>query len=212
MSQSEAGRASARTPDIEARDRLVEAARVAFGNNGFHGTTTRHIAAAAGMSPAAVYVHHPSKEALLYALSLAGHTATLADVTAAEASSADPVEQVYAIVRAFVLREAEQHATARIVNYELDALTTEHRVEIDDLRRQIQDTLQSAIERGMNSGQLDCAEPTMTAVSVMGMSIDVGRWYRDEGRWTPAEVADHHADLALRMVGAQRGERPSRQR
>jgi AcrR family transcriptional regulator len=45
----------ASTPRAEAtRARLVEAAIAAFAEKGFHGTTTRDIAAAAGMSPAAL--------------------------------------------------------------------------------------------------------------------------------------------------------------
>jgi AcrR family transcriptional regulator len=200
MAKQTAGSES-RTSDVEARDRLVEAARIAFGTNGFHGTTTRHIAAAAGMSPAAVYVHHPSKEALLYALSREGHLATLDDVTTAAASSQDPVEQVRAVVRAFVRREAEHHTTARIVNYELGALSPEHRAEIDVLRRSIQDTLLEAIEAGHRGGAFDCPDPRLTATAIMGMSIDVARWYHDEGERTPDEVADHHAEMALRMAG-----------
>lgn len=202
MAQQTSSGGRARTPDVEARKRLVEAARIAFGTNGFHGTTTRHIAAEAGMSPAAVYVHHPSKEALLFALSLDGHLETLQDVTAAAESTTDSVAQVRAITHAFVLRQAEGHTTSRIVNYELDVLTPEHRAEIDVLRRRIQNTLQEAIEAGCRAGVLVCADPTMTSTAIMGMSIDVARWYRDEGRWTPEQVADHHAQMALLMVGA----------
>ncbi len=46
-----------------ARVRLREAAIEAFARKGFHGTTTRDISTAAGMSPAALYVHYPSKRA-----------------------------------------------------------------------------------------------------------------------------------------------------
>lgn len=195
--------APSRTPDVEARDRLVEAARIAFGTNGFHGTTTRHIAAAAGMSPAAVYVHHPSKEALLFALSREGHLTTLDEVTVAAESSADPVVQVRAIVRTFVHREAEHHTTARIVNYELGALSAEHRAEIDVLRRRIQDVLREVLEAGSRGGVFACPDPRMTATAIMGMSIDVARWFHDEGRWTADEVAEHHAQMALRMAGTR---------
>ena len=55
------------------RARLLAAAAEAFADRGFHGTTTRDIAAAAGMSPAAVYVHYKSKEQLLHQLSRVGH-------------------------------------------------------------------------------------------------------------------------------------------
>lgn len=191
---------AARQSEQEARERLVEAARIAFGSNGFHGTTTRHIAAEAGMSPAAVYVHHPSKEALLFAISREGHLASLDAVSEAAASAGAPGERVRAIVRAFVLRQAEHHDTARIVNYELGALSPEHRSEIDVLRRKIQQTLVDAIVEGVDAGAFPAVDPSLTATAIMGMSIDVGRWYRDEGAWTPPQVADHLAEMAVRMV------------
>lgn len=51
--------------DNDARTRLVNAAIASFTAKGFYGATTRDIAAAAGMSPAALYVPHKSKEDLL---------------------------------------------------------------------------------------------------------------------------------------------------
>jgi AcrR family transcriptional regulator len=42
--------------------RILLAAATAFSERGFHGTTTREIAAQVGMSPAALYVHFGSKK------------------------------------------------------------------------------------------------------------------------------------------------------
>jgi AcrR family transcriptional regulator len=50
----------------------LDAAVNAFAEKGFHGTTTRDIADAIGRSPAAIYVHHRSKEELLYLISKEG--------------------------------------------------------------------------------------------------------------------------------------------
>ncbi len=78
----------------DARARLLGAAVDAFAARGFHGTTTRDIAAAAGMSPAALYVHHRSKEELLYEISLAGHRRTLEVVEQALAGGGDARERL----------------------------------------------------------------------------------------------------------------------
>ena len=75
--------AAARQPSTtDARERLLEAAVASFAARGFHGTTTRDIAAGAGMSPAALYVHHRSKEELLHQIAREGHLRTLALVEA----------------------------------------------------------------------------------------------------------------------------------
>ena len=75
------GRQHGEGVEADARTRLLAAAVAAFAAKGFHGTTTRDISTTAGMSPAALYVHHRSKEELLHQISLAGHERTLALVT-----------------------------------------------------------------------------------------------------------------------------------
>lgn len=185
----------------DARKRLVAAAVESFAVKGFHGTTTRDIALGAGMSPAALYVHHRSKEDLLHQISRSGHDQTLALVREAVATSADPREQLLAVVHAFVVHHAEDHTGARIVNYELAALSPEHLEEIATIRRQIEKEMRDVVERGVAAGVFETDNPHMTALALLSLGIDVARWYRDEGEWTPAQIADHYCRLALRVVG-----------
>jgi hypothetical protein len=42
----------------------------------------------------------------------------------------------------------------------------------------------------------------MTATSLLSLGIDIARWWDDRGPWTPDSLADFHATLALRIVGA----------
>ncbi|MDH2413589.1 TetR/AcrR family transcriptional regulator [Nocardioides sp. CER19] len=184
------------------RARLLEAAVQAFAAKGFHGTTTRDIAAGAGMSPAAVYVHHRSKEELLYVISREGHQRTLDLVREAAASAGSPRERLAAIAREFGRHHAEGHTWARIVNYELGALSPAHLEEIRALRIGIEQEVRATIEAGVASGDFDVADPGMTTTAVLSLGIDIARWYRDDGRWTPDDVGDHMAGLALRIVGA----------
>jgi AcrR family transcriptional regulator len=191
------------------RARLLDAAVQAFGAKGFHGTTTRDIAAAAGMSPAAVYVHHRSKEELLHVISREGHRTTLELVrraasagSAGSAGPASPTERLAAIAREFGRHHAQGHTWARIVNYELEALSPDHREEIRALRIAIEQEVRAVIEEGIAAGEFDVPEVSMATTAVLSLGIDIARWYRDDGRWTPEDVGDHMAGLALRIVGA----------
>ena len=186
----------------DARGRLVSAAVESFASKGFHGTTTRDIASAAGMSPAALYVHHRSKEELLFEISKAGHERTLALVDAALTVSDDPVEQLLAVVRGFTVHHARGHTSARIVNYELAALTPEHLEEIAAIRRAIEQRVRGLVDAGVRSGAFRKSNPRMTSLALLSLGIDVARWYRDEGAWTPEEIGDHYCELALRIVDA----------
>ena len=188
----------------ETRARLLDAAVTAFSDKGFHGTSTRDIAAAAGMSPAAVYVHHSSKEELLYLISSRGHAHTLDLVRQARASADDPAAQLAAVIRAFTEHHARNHVSARVVTYELAALTEEHRAEVLELRRAIAAELRSLVETGVRAGVFDTQDAAMAAAALLSLGVDLARWYRDDGGWSPAALADFYADHALRMVGARR--------
>jgi len=184
------------------RSRLLAAAVQAFAEKGFHGTTTRDIASAAGMSPAALYVHHKSKEELLYLISKDGHEETLGLVRAAVEASSDPTEALRQAFHDFALHHARGHTGARVVNYELAALSAEHLAEIRDIRHQIEEEMRMLVRRGVRSGAFTTPDPTMTAAALLSLGIDLARWYHDGTRWSPEQIADQYAEMALRIVGA----------
>src|SRR5215203_3343329 len=59
---------SARLSSEERRRSIVEAVRGVFAEKGFHGTKTRELAKAAGVSEALIYKHFPSKKSLYAAM------------------------------------------------------------------------------------------------------------------------------------------------
>lgn len=187
----------------DTRTRLLEAAVTAFADRGFHGTSTRDIAAAAGMSPAAVYVHYRSKEDLLAEIARTGHERVLALVRAAVAAHDSPADQLAALVRDFTAHHARWNSGARVVNYELAALGAEHAEVVRSLRREISADLRALVERGVADGSFDCPEPRIAATALLSLGIDIARWYREDRSWSPEDLGEAYAGLALRIVGAR---------
>lgn len=185
------------------RARLLEAAVTAFAERGFHGTTTRDIAAAAGLSPAALYVHHRSKEELLYLISRSGHEHVLRLVREAVASSTDPAAALRRVVHDFVVTHARDHTTTRVVNYELAALSPAHLAEIREIRHRIEQAIRQLVEAGVTAGVFETPDPRMAAAALLSLGVDVGRWYRDGGDLVPEYIAARYAEMALRIVGAR---------
>lgn len=183
-----------------ARERLLEAAVEAFAEKGFTATTTRDIAARAGMSPAAVYVHHDTKESLLFTVSIDGHRSALDVVRAGDDPAAAPPERLRRMVHDFSAWHASHSRVGRIVQYEFDALTPEHRAEVARLRRAIEGQVQEVLEAGVSSGDFDVDDVRGTARAILSLSIDLLRWFSPDGPQTPHDVATLHSALALRMV------------
>ncbi len=191
-------------PDVqpEAARRLMLAGVESFARRGYHATTTRDIAGNAGMSPAALYVHFPSKAALLFAISRSGHEQALALVRGAAESSDDPAEAMRELVRRFVAWHARRHTVARVVQYELGALPeTEYQV-VADLRRDIERLVTELVVRGERSGVFTVGDAATAARAVLSLGVDVARWYSERSRRSPTELGAEYGELALRMLGA----------
>ncbi|WP_299537609.1 TetR/AcrR family transcriptional regulator [uncultured Streptomyces sp.] len=186
----------------EAARRLLVAAVEAFAERGYHATTTRDIAGRAGMSPAALYIHYKTKEELLHRISRIGHDRALSLLDSAAEGDGTASERLALAVRSFVRWHADRHATARVVQYELDALGDEHRTEIIELRRKSDAVVRRIIQEGVDAGEFDVPDVPGTALAVLSLCIDVSRWFNAQGSRTPDEVGALYVDLVLRMVGA----------
>jgi len=187
---------------ITARERLLSAAVEAFAEKGFAATTTRDIASRAGMSPAAVYVHHDSKESLLFTVSLDGHRHALTIIETAAASSDDPIERLRAMVHAFTLWHADHSRVGRIVQYEYQALTPAHRSEVAVYRRKIEQAMQEALRDGVERGAFAVDDIPGTAFALLSLGIDLVRWFEPGGSQSGEDLAALHAELAVKMTRA----------
>ncbi|MBM7367716.1 TetR/AcrR family transcriptional regulator [Gordonia hydrophobica] len=198
--QDPTGQAAARS--AATRRRLLAAAAQAFADRGFHGTTTRDIASAAGMSPAAVYVHYRSKEELLFQLCQTGHEDIITVLDGADDPADSPTARLAAVMHAFATRHAAGHTSARIVNYELGALEPDHRRAVGLLRREITRRIRAIVDAGADSGEFDVDDPRTTTNTLLSMGIDISRWYSEDGPLSAAQIGDFYAKVALRVVGA----------
>lgn len=191
-----------------AHGRLLAAAADAFGDKGFHATTTRDISSRAGLSPAGVYVHFPSKEDLLFRLSDAGHRDAVELVTETIAEHHLPTDQLAAVVSRFSAWHARHYLTARVVQREFPALSPEHQRQLHRLRDQVDDAIQAVLVTGVRIGEFTVRNVVWARVALLSMIIDIARWYSPDEA-DPDDIGRAYAELALQLVGAGRSPSPA---
>jgi AcrR family transcriptional regulator len=90
----------------ERRAAIIQAVRRLFADKGFHGTTTRELAEAAGVSEALLFKHFPNKEALYSAMLLAScpakHSPVVERLKALEPSTSSLVILVHRFTASLV--------------------------------------------------------------------------------------------------------------
>jgi AcrR family transcriptional regulator len=172
-----------------------------FAANGYHATTTRDISGGVGLSPAALYVHFPSKELVLYGIIRAAHERALAYIQdPAVEATAGPADRLRTIVSRYTVWHARHHVAARVSQFELAGLTAEHYDEILHIRRQTNEVFRDAVARGVNDGTFAPVDVNRIVRTMLSLSIDLVRWYRLDGPDSPEQLGEFYAGLALKMV------------
>jgi AcrR family transcriptional regulator len=182
------------------RSLLISAVRC-FAMNGYHATTTRDISVGAGLSPAAMYVHFPTKELVLYEIVRSGHEHALAYIQAPAATDIPAIaDRLRMLVSRYTVWHARHHIAARSAQYELAGLTAEHYEEIVRLRHRTNEVFRDVVARGVEDGTFAAVDVNRVVRSMLSLSIDLVRWYRLDGSDSPEQLGEFYADLALKMV------------
>jgi AcrR family transcriptional regulator len=185
--------------------RLLEEALLLFGARGFHGVSVREITEATGIRASSLYAHMDSKEQLLFELVIIGHEEhhELLRHALLEASS-DPVDQLARLMRAHVFLHATYPLLARICNRELQALTSENRARVMDVRNASQQLFVDVVQRGMRLGVFHVDDLWLASAATLAMGLRVAEWWSDEMGYTVEQVADAYATFAVRLLSSER--------
>jgi AcrR family transcriptional regulator len=184
--------------------RLEEAALELFFERGYRSTTVRELALACGLTPGALYNHFPSKDLLLLSILRDVHAQLESMMSEAlERAGTDPTERLRALVRAHAIFHTRFRREARVANDDVLALEEPGRSEIVAVRTRGRRLFEDAITAGMRTGDFRVDDVKVTAMAILNMGIRISAWFRPDGRLSSEQVADRHAALALRMVGAE---------
>jgi AcrR family transcriptional regulator len=182
-----------------------------FRDRGFDATSVSDIARALGFTKAGLYHHFESKEALLFEIMMFGLDKVRDEVILPVRAIRDPEERL----RQLILRHARittraQGAVAHLQD-EIRALPPAARKQIEHRMRVYFDLVRSTLDELHASGRLRQVDRTVATFSVIGMILWLPRWFRQDGRLTQEQVAEHIANLALGGLIGPRARQRSKQ-
>ncbi len=179
---------------------MRRAAIEAFAESGYGGSSTRQIAKRLNMSATAMYPHYRSKEELLYAIALEGHSSLLAALKRADDPTATFGERLRAVVASFASWHAENHKQARVVQYELHGLTPAHYRTIAPLRHEVTDVLTDIVAGGVASGEFHVDNVDEVVMAISSLCVDVCRWFPSRRHRDAHKLGVVYAGVAQRLV------------
>jgi AcrR family transcriptional regulator len=191
--------APARAQTLEAID---EVAVELFSQRGYHATSIREIAAAAGIQPAAIYHWYASKEAILVHLQ-DDFMRRLTDAVLASAGRHErPAMRLAAAVREHVVFHGIHRQAAFVTDSEIRALTAGPRARLVAQRDDYQARFATWIRDGIRDGSLRSSNARVATYAILLQCTGVALWFDPAGPLDLEEVAELHVELVLGALRA----------
>ncbi|MEU2257775.1 TetR family transcriptional regulator [Nocardia xishanensis] len=191
----------ARPDDEPTAAALITAAVEVMSVQGYHGTSVRDIAAAAGTSPGVLYHHFGSKQVLLATMLDRGLDLLVAATEQAlDLAGDDPADRLQAIVEAHVRMHLESQRESLLGNSELRALEPGW-LRVVIAKRDVQQRIFDRVVRdGVRRGAFAAPHAEDAARFVTAACTAVALWYRPGGPLGPDEIIRRHQEIALDAV------------
>ena len=186
------------------REAIDRAAVELFAELGYHATSMRAIASAAGVQPAAIYHWYPSKEAILVRLQDEFMDRLTEQVAGAVEEQERPALRLAGAVREHVAYHGLHTREAFVTDSEIRALAGDARDALLAQRDAYQDRFVAMIEDGVRDGSLRTSDARVATYAILLQCTGVALWFDPRGTLELADVADLHVELVLGALGASR--------
>jgi len=185
------------------RSILEEAARLIY-QKGYDATSMQEIASACKLTKAGLYHHVETKEALLLAIMNYGMDLFEEVVLDRVKDIADPLARLQAtMARNVELVTIDSAKEVTIILHDHHTLTPEVRRQINARKKRYVRFLEDSFREAKARGQIrDDIDPTIAAFSLLATVLWTYKWYRPDGRLTPARLTDGVIDMFFRGVVA----------
>ena len=182
-----------------AAEEILLVAADLFARKGFAATSTREIAAAAGLRQPSLFHHFASKEGILETLLDRSLADSLAFLERQAAATGPAAVRLYRALRFDV-----QHLCS--FPFDLTAVVLSPEVRGPRFKRfwrqraRLIAAIFALVQAGRREGAFVAVDAALVSEALFGMGEAALGWYRRGGRWPPQEVAAQLAGLALRSL------------
>ncbi|MET8354215.1 MULTISPECIES: TetR family transcriptional regulator [unclassified Micromonospora] len=177
--------------------RIMHAATELFSTRGYHGTATRELADAAGLTKGALFYHVGHKAEVLFAIQSAVVEEGIAmqgAVLDTPGSAAQTLARM--VVGHFRILHNYHHSMA-VVSEELKYLDPEPKAAVIARRDRYTAGIQELLRVAREAGELRVTDDRVDTLTILGMLNSTYRWYRPGGRLSADAIGVQLSDLLL---------------
>lgn len=173
------------------KERILEKAIDLFYEHGFVKASIRDIVRSVGITNSTVYIHFKNKDEILFSIIEEIGSILLQELHTVIEEYDDPVECLREMIFRQVCLIKEKRKEIKIYMEEQYQLPTTLRKESIKHHRQIYDIYYNKISEIHDKGLYREIDKTVTTFCIFAMMNWAYRWFRDNGRLSIEEIAEH---------------------
>lgn len=185
-----------RPPTLQApRERILEEAARLFARSGYENSSVADLAAALGVSKAAIYHYYTTKQDIYDAiiLEVVGGLTVAVSQAVAQADTASGRLRQFMLAHARYFEEHHPEFVTMLVGY--SGMAIPERDDAARLRDGYERMLRGILADGMASGEFRTMDVASTGRAVLSMLNWMARWYQPGGAQTAESIAAGYFDL-----------------
>jgi TetR/AcrR family transcriptional regulator, cholesterol catabolism regulator len=185
------------------QDQVRAAALRLFREKGYHATSMRDIAEAVGINKGSLYSYIKSKEDLLIPVFEQAQgvlTTQIEQIAANETWS--PTEKLRRAIHAHVTAVADNLDVLTVYLSEWRQLASESLATNRHQRESYARLFHQILRDGIASGEFRPMDTRIVMLGMIGMCNYLFRWYREDGRLSPVQIADELIEMVMRGVSS----------
>lgn len=178
---------------------IIEAATRCFQDKGYVATTLNDIADAVQLQKPTLYHYLKNKNELLFLVlknTAESYNQALEMVVASGNSPRGKMDQA---IRQHIHLQLEHPGTVTLFR-DVGELDKPYRREIRQALKRYRELLQEILRQGIEAGQFQPRDTSMTALFVLGAINFVHRWYREGGSRSIPEIAEFYSHTLLQSL------------
>jgi AcrR family transcriptional regulator len=180
------------------RREVVDTAAALFAERGYDGTSMSELTAATGLAAGGLYHYIEGKDDLLIAICDELLEPLLERAREIVAAGGPPVDQLQALVGAWVAHVVEHRNHMLVFTQERQAIESQPRWRrVRSQRKAFEKILDEVLARGEADGSMTFADRRLSLLALLGMVNYTPQWVRPGGRLTAAEIADGYCAMVL---------------
>jgi len=173
-------------------------------NSTLSSITMENVADELGMTKGNLYYYFKDKQDILYQCHMRSMEMSLRALDEALSKGRSPTESLQILLKGHILGILED-GFGGILQTDFEYFSPDNRKRYVKKRDELERGVRSLIEQGVRAGELECLNIKLTGFAILGAINWIPKWYRPNGPFSSAQIAEEMSEYFLRGLYRREG-------